>query len=450
MIKELEVPADWLDPPLLDGREQGLIEDYLKLIVLKMDEWTANLMKTEVAEFIAREQPPEVDADGQYGMQGAVILFQMLNQQIDLALDSNQGQILARVVEDANRVMRGVQSQWLKLIDAEFKKLVEAKNPDDVPGGLVEYVMALANDQIKSADFTEALNLRLEPLVSSKYKIVIADKLNDAMDGYLDVAKRCVQVLIDAVFNDLKTATKKVFQPAWYTDDPMVQIIETLKDYMVEDYQTHLNPNLFDLLIEDMIDAFLVAYLVAIRKASKIRVPQAVDRMRHDIDKAKEFFKIYKSKKELESYFDVLESVLTLISASKMMVFLDVSPASATSDSHSLLIRLSLWLGHALDNSTGPSAKSTAPTSHSSKLCSRRVTTWTARLSTSRWRASEERVSGWNDSTFSYRAGRTIKLTRYSMLSVGRGRRRARNAFHLHASPSKVNDSLASSYTPYL
>lgn len=327
MMQELNVPDEYLQPPLLDGKEQDLIEDYFKLIVRKIDEWSINLMKTEVADFKLREQPPEVDADGYYGMQGAVILFQMLNQQVDLALDSNQGSILARVVEEANRVMRDIQSQWTRILEADFKMQVE--KPDQVPPGLVEYVMALANDQIKSADFTEALNLRLEPLVSNKYKTLIADKLNDAMDGYLDVAKKCVQVLIDVVFNDLKPATKTLLTAPWYIDDPMSQIVETLKDYMVEDYQTHLNPNLFDLLIEDIIDTFLINYLVAVRRCPKLRIPQAVDRMREDINKAYGFFSLYKPRAELDSYFDVLELVLTLVSASKMMVFLDVRSRSS-------------------------------------------------------------------------------------------------------------------------
>lgn len=332
MMKELNVPDEFLQPPLLDGKEQDLLEGYFKLIVQKMDEWSQNLMKTELADFKLREQPPEVDADGFYGMQGAVILFQMLNQQVDLALDSNQGSILARVIEEANRVMRDIQTQWTKTLEADFKMQVD--KPDQVPAGLVEYVMALANDQIKSADFTEALNLRLEPLVSNKYKTIIADKLNDAMDGYLDVAKKCVQVLIDVVFNDLKPATKTLLSASWYIDDPMQQIIETLKDYMVEDYQTHLNPNLFDLLIEDIIDTFLINYLVAVRRSPKLRIPNAVDRMRDDINKAFDFFTLYKSRKELEPYFDVLESVLTLVSASKMMVFLDVRPSPFSPYSH--------------------------------------------------------------------------------------------------------------------
>jgi exocyst complex component 3 len=356
MMKDLNIPDEYLQPPLLDGREQDLIEDYVKLIVKKMDEWSANLMKTEISDFTLREQPPETDADGFYGMQGAVILFQMLNQQIDLALDSNQGSILARIVEEAHRTMRHVQYQWTRLLAAEFKKQVD--KPEEVPGGLVEYVMALANDQIKSADFTEALNLRLEPLVSKKYKVIIADKLNDAMDGYLDVAKKCVQVLIDVIFNDLKPATKSLLSSTWYVEDPMTQIVETFKDYMVEDYQTHLNPNLFDLLIEDIIDTFLITYLVAVRRCTKLRIPQAVDRMRQDLDKSFTFFTMFKGQKELAEYFDVLETVLTLISSSKMMVFLDVSPMNLSERPCT----------DARGNSTGRSERSTVPTSPSSRL----------------------------------------------------------------------------------
>jgi hypothetical protein len=108
-MKELDVPPELLEPPLLGGNEQSLIDDYLKLIVKKLDEWSANLMKTELAEFTLRAEPPELDADGQYGMQGAVILFQMVNQQVDAAMESGQGMILARVISETNRVMRSVQ-----------------------------------------------------------------------------------------------------------------------------------------------------------------------------------------------------------------------------------------------------------------------------------------------------------------------------------------------------
>ncbi|KAA1469134.1 exocyst complex component Sec6 [Dentipellis sp. KUC8613] len=317
-MKELEVPAELLEPPLLGGKEQTLIDDYLGLIVKKLDEWTNNLMKTEVEQFTTREEPPELDADEKYGLQGAVILFQMVNQQVDAATESGQGMILARVVTEVNRVMRGVQDQWTKLIDAEYKRHVE--KPEEIPGGLVEYIIALANDQIKSADYAEALSARIEPLVSEKYSVTINERLNDAIDGYLDVAKKCTQTLIDIILNDLKPALKQLFQQGWY-DGIMQQIIATMSDYMA-DYQTFLNSSLLELLIEDLLDAFLVTYLTALANTTKLKIPAAINRIKDDVSEAFAFFSTLKPPKELETYFEVIEMILSLLEASKSMVFL--------------------------------------------------------------------------------------------------------------------------------
>ncbi|KAI0083472.1 exocyst complex component sec6 [Irpex rosettiformis] len=317
-MKELNISPELLEPPLLDGNEQSLIEDYLKLIIKKLDEWTANLMTTEVEAFTTRADPPEVDADGLYGTQGAVILFQMVNQQVDSAMDSNQGLILARVIEEVSRVMRGTQEQWTRLIDVEYKKQIE--KPDEAAGGLVEYCIALANDQLRAADFAETLSGRVEPLVAEKYQKTIHDRLNDAIDGYLDVAKKCTQTLIDIIFNDLKPATKQLFQPPWY-DGIIVQIVETMRDYM-SDYQSYLNQALFDLLVEDLLDSFLVTYITALANASKLKMPQASDRLKDDITEAYKFFGTYKKTNELEPRFEVLEMILSLLEASKSLVFL--------------------------------------------------------------------------------------------------------------------------------
>lgn len=249
----------------------------------------------------------------------------VVNQQVDLAADSGQGMILARVVEETGRNMKETQASWCKLLDSEFKKQVE-KPPEEQVGGLVEYVMALANNQVKSADFAEALLSRVEPLVSDKYREPITRHLSEAMDGFIDVAKKCIQTLINIVFNDLKPATKMLFTNAWYTDDPMVQIIETIDDFM-RDFQQHLQPNLLDLLIEDLVDAFLIAYLAALRKCSKLRMPGAAGRLKEDVRKAYGFFQgVKQDKTELQTDFQVLDSILKIITASKTMFYLDYWP----------------------------------------------------------------------------------------------------------------------------
>lgn len=322
-MKELEVPKEWLQPPLLDGKSQDLIEDYVRLIITKLDEWTINLQREETGKFKWRASEPNIGADGLFGMDGVVDFFQLVNQQIDLALDSNQGAVLSRVVTECAKVMRRVQAEWVKIVADEARLQAERK-PEEVAGGLVEYVIALANDQLRAADYTEALQHRLEPLVSDKYKAVIADRLNEAIDGYLDVAKRCTSALVEIVFNDLRPATRALITPQWYTDSLLPQIVETMRDYL-GDYSAHLNPSIYEIVIEDMLDAFLIVYLTALRRApaNALRMPVAAQKIRNDISQAFDFFSAYKQPAELEQSFDVMDQVASMLSASPDMVFMD-------------------------------------------------------------------------------------------------------------------------------
>ncbi|KAI9629256.1 hypothetical protein KEM48_011105 [Puccinia striiformis f. sp. tritici PST-130] len=302
MIKELEIPPELTEPPLLDDNTQSLVDEYLKLISKKMEEWTQNLMKSETQIFLERSEPPEEDADQMYTMQASGIMFQMVNAQIDFAIDSGQGAVLSRVVEESAKVMMSTQAQWLSLVKKEFQKQNSSKG-DDIQGGLVEYAISLANDQVKSADFVEGLMNKLEGLVSEKYRQSISDNLFQRLEASCQ----------DAVWE---------FVVHGGADEPMVLIIETIKDYVV-DYQAHLNPNLFELLIDDIVDSFLIAYLNALRKTSKIRNPEAVDRIRADVRQSYGFFVTYKAPTELKAYFKVLEHVLGVLSASRTMFFLD-------------------------------------------------------------------------------------------------------------------------------
>ena len=325
-IKELASNPEWVTPPLLDGSEQSLIDDYVSLILRKLSEWSRNIMQDEQKVFIARDESPEEDADGLYGMQRTVILFQMVNQQVDLALDSGQGAVLAKVVTEVSRVLRGMQETWSKLVDSELKRLVDAKPGDEVPGGLVDYIIALGNDQIRSADNCEALSARIEDLVSEKYRVVIRNELNTTIDGYVEVVNKCTQSLVTIVFNDVKPATKNLFDsPQWYDGTLATQIIETMKDYMT-DYQSFLNPSILDLLIENLLDKFLVTYLTALHRTSKLKMPAAADRVKTDVALAYDFFVSIlgpnKRTEELEQQFEIIEMCHALLTASQNLVFL--------------------------------------------------------------------------------------------------------------------------------
>lgn len=321
-MDELEIDPELLQPPLLEGREQSLIDDYLKVIIQKLDEWTSNAMATDAKAFSARTEAPELDSENLYGLDGAVLMFQIINQQVDVAMESGQSSILAQVVKESGRIMRKNQAETIKMVEGEYKKLVE--KPEEVPGGLVEYVIAVANDQIRCADFAEALSARLEPRVGGKYKSMVVESLNSAIDGYLDVAKKCTQTLIDTIFNDLNPATKLLFTQSWYSG-VMSQVVETIRDYM-SDYKAYLNPSLLELLVTDLIDAFLINYLNALRRASKLRMPTAADRIREDISEVFPVFANLKPAREVEEQLEVMEQIIALLTASQSLVFLSYWP----------------------------------------------------------------------------------------------------------------------------
>lgn len=309
MLHDVGVDPSWLQPSLLGGKEDEMIDDYLKLIVSKIDEWTANLLSDEAGVFVSREEPPEEDSEGQYGMQGAVILFQMVNQQMDLAAESSEGSILTRAIEHACTAMTSCQTTWLRILEQEYHKQADAKQPELVVGGLVEYIIALANDQLRSAEYTEALQERMVPQVDPPYRGPIREATDNVLNGFLDVSKRCTQVLVELMFADLRPAVKELFVfPTWYTEGLTAQIIETFRDYS-NDYVAHLNPNLFEVLQDDILDRFLVTYFAALYKTSKLRMPAAGEAMRRDIDEITSLFLGFGREEEINEKLEVMHQV---------------------------------------------------------------------------------------------------------------------------------------------
>ncbi|CAB4432178.1 unnamed protein product [Rhizophagus irregularis] len=320
MNKEIRISEDILEPPLLDGREQDLINDYLKLVRDLVDKWMMNLMDGETKDFIERSKAPE-EAGDLYYLSGSVYMFKIVNQQIDVAAESGQGKILADVVKECCEVMLETQQTWMNLLKSELKRQIE--KPDEVPPGFVDYVIALANDQIRCADFTDEVLNRLGPLLSEKYRNQINNDLEVAMKGFLSVARAAKDTLLDIVFNDLKKPFSQFYTSDWYQENPMLLIIETVKDYTF-DFCTHLNEYLRDKIMTNTLERFIIAYIEAMRnKGAKFKKPECVTRIVNDRTTAYAFFQQHIPSKELNNSFDLLARIHTLVESPRKSIFLD-------------------------------------------------------------------------------------------------------------------------------
>ncbi|KAG0172586.1 SNARE-binding exocyst subunit S6 [Apophysomyces sp. BC1034] len=319
MSTRLGVTEELLEPQLLDGQEHTLIDECLKLVKSRLAQWTSNLMSSESRDFVTRENPPEI-SDGQYCMEGAIHMFRIINQQIDVAEEANQGMLLYLVIGECQKVMRDSQSFWKQLLNSELRKQME--QPNDVPLGFVEYVMALANDQIRCSDSAEDIMKRVMPLVESRYKPQVEEKLSACVDGYLQVAASAREALLEVTFNDIKFAFDGLFTDVWYDQPLMASVIETLKDYCGD--FAHLNEFLFEKLVNDMLDRFLMLYLEAMRhKNARFRMETCLTKIQEDVRLSFNFFAKYMSVEELEERFDVIEKVHILLESNRRMIFVD-------------------------------------------------------------------------------------------------------------------------------
>jgi len=197
------------------------------------------------------------------------------------------------------------------------------KKPDEVPPGFVDYVIALANDQIRCADFTDEVLNRLTPLLSEKYRNQINNDLEETMKGFLSVARAAKDTLLDVVFNDLKKPFSQFYTSDWYQENPMLLIIETIKDYTF-DFCTHLNEYLRDKIMTNTLERFIIAYIEAMRnKGAKFKKQECITRMVKDKATAYEFFQKHIPSKELNNSFDLLARIHTLVESPRKSIFLD-------------------------------------------------------------------------------------------------------------------------------
>lgn len=309
-----------------DVEKEKLLSDYLNLIVLKMNEWMFNLQKTEHEVFRSRIQAPDVDSENLYALEGTKIVFQMFTQQCDVASGSGQGKILAGVVEEFGSLLMKRQSKWGELIKNEVQKLLTmnnrpkkdievegADNFDKVPPGLIEYLIALANDQMRGADYTEAISNKYGGMVSTKYSSMIHNVLEKVIDGFANLAKQCCDALIVIIFDDLKIALDEIFSKDWYNSNYSQQISDTLYEYL-GDLKQSMNSYLFEILSEEIVEETVLRYLNNLNKDIKFKNnnDKFVNSVKRDFEIFYKLFISFVDQEIIESKFRIVEDFMDL------------------------------------------------------------------------------------------------------------------------------------------
>lgn len=177
----------------------------------------------------------------------------------------------------------------------------------DLTEGLVEYIIALGNDCMRSTEFSESIIARLEGMCDESYREETIKKVQTFLDGFVKIQKRCQQVLIDITLSDVKPALIVLHCDQWYEQDVMKLILGTFEDYS-DDFQKHMSEYLYNKVTTELMDRFLVLYLESFRnKNAKFKMPIALDRMKTDIENCVIYFSKTKSAKRVNSSFEIIQ-----------------------------------------------------------------------------------------------------------------------------------------------
>lgn len=252
----------------------SVLEDYMKVIITKMEEWNDNLMKQAAESFITRKEPPDVYAYRQtiedfdefdhvleeekiidvYVLPDFKTSMSMFKEQADAAAESGYGKVLVGVIEHWSKCYNQRVAAYMRLVHEEmrkymlvysnekylikdskiknmFKKSLNHNNSTEIdvenmtdeelanfsPPGLIEYLTALCNTYEINLDRLQDKFLpNYLDKVHATYHDRIQQAFNETITPSTDLNAQVVGVMKEIIINDLYPALSQVFTKEWY------------------------------------------------------------------------------------------------------------------------------------------------------------------------------------------------------------------------------------------
>lgn len=301
-MAKLEWKHENLQPHVIDDRESELIREYRQLIVKSVDEWMDRMFAIDKAAFIDRRQDAlDTNENGYLRTKTLSDMWRMLREQLLVAGSSGRQDVAEGVIDAMFTALKSRQSAWQKTVDEESATF---KGPSAGAEGMnlvQDWLLAVANDQIMCIDDNEdagqlgyltRFQRDFEPLVSPKYAQHAHSELESLRDGFVDLGTHCLTIFVSLIFKvDFRSTVSEFFTSKWYAEHGMKRMTTTFEDYFNE-YAKSLHHSLLDIMVEELSDELLVAYLSSVRnKGAKFRRSDPfTEKFKDDVLTAFEFF----------------------------------------------------------------------------------------------------------------------------------------------------------------
>ncbi|XP_066099164.1 exocyst complex component 3 [Saccopteryx bilineata] len=219
-----EVDVSTLEPLLSPNVVSGLLDTYMSTLTSNIIAWLRKALETDKKDWI-KETEPEADQDGYYQTTLPAIVFQMFEQNLQVAAQISED-LKTKVLVLCLQQMNSFLSRYKD--EAQLYKEEHLRNRQH-PHCYVQYMIAIINN---CQTFKESIvSLKRKYLKNEVEEGVSLSQPN--MDGILDaIAKEGCSSLLEEVFLDLEQHLSELMTKKWLLGSNAVDTIcVTVEDY---------------------------------------------------------------------------------------------------------------------------------------------------------------------------------------------------------------------------
>lgn len=296
--------------PLLDhNMVEELQNQYLKNMKKNIQEWTGNTLKTEQKDWF-KDEGPDQDGEGFYNTSLPVIIFQMIEQNIQVASMLGES-IVLRSLEQFVEVLSNFAEELKGVIVIYRDRHLQDRRE---PKFYLHYLVATANNLLTFGDYMKNLRKRYLKTEFDKEDEdetnIRKDRFQVLNDHFRQIALVVVQYILDEVLIDLKNhehCFNELMTKNWQQTSQVIEVIvATWHDYGTD--FVHLKPALEQAVYEKAKVALLKEYLKAILYRKLVfkqyeERKNAAEKLIREAEQLELMFKKFKSSKPSDITF---------------------------------------------------------------------------------------------------------------------------------------------------
>ncbi|PIK38860.1 putative exocyst complex component 3 [Apostichopus japonicus] len=255
---ELGINLKNVKPLLSDQTVDKLQQDFMQTLHKNIQTWMKNALDSDFKDW-HQEMEPESGSDGFYLTQLPVIIFQMIEQNLQVSKQMNED-LTSKVVLICVEELQTFVATYRETIQ-EYKQ--EHLADRNFPPYFFQYMVAIANNFHIFVDYCQQLERRHLKLPLGETSGT--SLFRGLLDAYHNLAGECLRDLLNEMFMDLHPQFKDIMSRQWLEEQGCIQvdtICATIEDYY-HDF-IHLRKNNFESLIKELERKTLACYLKAV------------------------------------------------------------------------------------------------------------------------------------------------------------------------------------------